>query len=189
MARKARVWYPGAVYHITCRGNRHSDIFIDDRDRYRYLHYLEETKEKYYFQLHSYCLMSNHVHLLLETKDYPISSIMRKLNSRYAIAFNKRHELDGHVFQGRFHSVLIESAEQFLTTSRYIHLNPYKANMVEKPEQYKWSSYQAFALSKPDPHVTTRHILHYFHTPENYKTYVTSKMMGPDPISQNSTNA
>ncbi|MFD4927433.1 transposase [Peribacillus butanolivorans] len=71
MPRKPRIWYPGAMYHITSRGNRHSNIFLDDKDRLRYLHHLEETKEKYFFELHSYCLMTNHVHLLLETMQHP----------------------------------------------------------------------------------------------------------------------
>ena len=164
MPRRPRIWYPGAMYHITSRGNRRSDIFLDDKDRFRYLRYLEETKERYYFELHSYCLMTNHVHLLLETKQHPIRAIMHKLNSRYAISFNKRHDHDGHLFQGRYHSVLIESIEQFTSTSRYIHLNPVQANIVKNPAEYKWSSYKAFQTGKPSKHVNPTQILHYFQT-------------------------
>ena len=105
MPRKPRVWYPGAVYHITSRGNRRSDIFLDDQDRLRYLRFLEQTKQLYFFELHSYCLMTNHVHLLLETKKHSISPIMQKLNSRYAMSFNKRYNREGHLFQGRYHSI------------------------------------------------------------------------------------
>lgn len=181
MPRRPRIWYPGAMYHITSRGNRRSDIFLDDKDRLRYLRYLEETKERYYFELHSYCLMTNHVHLLLETKQHPISDIMHKLNSRYAISFNKRHDHDGHLFQGRYHSVLIESIEQLTATSRYIHLNPVQANIVKNPADYKWSSYKVFQTGKPSKHVNPTQILHYFQTPQNYETYV---MRGSDPISQ-----
>ncbi|MFB6803830.1 transposase [Peribacillus butanolivorans] len=180
MPRKPRIWYPGAMYHITSRGNRHSNIFLDDKDRLRYLHHLEETKEKYFFELHSYCLMTNHVHLLLETMQHPISDIMHKLNSRYAISFNRRHDHDGHLFQGRYHSVLIESIEQFTATSRYIHLNPVKANIVKNPAEYKWSSYKAFQIGKPNMHVNPTQILHYFQTPQNYEEYV---MRGSDHIS------
>ncbi|MFJ5623538.1 REP-associated tyrosine transposase [Peribacillus loiseleuriae] len=175
------MWFPGAMYHITCRGNRRADIFYDDYDCLSYLHYLEETRMKYFFHLHAYCLMTNHLHLLLETKDDPTGIIMRKLNSRYAISFNKRHNLDGHVFQGRYHAVIIESPEHFTNTSRYIHLNPVKANIVQKPEQYKWSSYSAYAKGTLNRHITTSEILRYFQTSANYINYV----QGSDPISQN----
>ncbi len=181
MPRKNRVWFPGAIYHITCRGNRRGDIFYDDIDRLNYLYYLEDTRVKYFFHLHAYCLMTNHLHLLLETKDNPPGNIMRKLNSRYAISFNKRHNLDGHVFQGRYHAVMIDSHEHFTSTSRYIHLNPVKANIVQKPEQYKWSSYSAYAKGTPNRHIITNEILRYFQTPANYTSYV----QGSDPISQN----
>ena len=181
MPRKPRVWYPGAVYHITSRGNRRSDIFLDDKDRLRYLRYLEETKQRYFFELHSYCLMTNHVHLLLETKQHPISPIMQKLNSRYAMSFNKRYNREGHLFQGRYHSVLVESVEQFTATSRYIHLNPVRANIVKKPDEYKWSSYLAFQTGNPSQHVNPAGILQYFQTSQNYENYV---MRGSDPISQ-----
>jgi putative transposase len=180
MPRKTRVWFPGAMYHITCRGNRHSEIFYDDQDRHRYLSYLEDTRNTYFFKLHAYCLMTNHIHLLIETKNDPPSLIMRKLNSRYAISFNKRHQFDGHVFQGRYHATLIESPDHFTLTSRYIHLNPVTANIVKKPEQYKWSSYPAYILDTPNPHITTSEILRYFHTITNYITFV----QGSDPISQ-----
>ncbi|MBM7690723.1 REP element-mobilizing transposase RayT [Peribacillus deserti] len=175
MARKKRVWYPGAAYHLICRGNRGADLFLDDKDRNTYLSMLEETREKYEFFLHSYCLMSNHVHLLLQTISDPTGLIMSKLNTRYAIYFNKRYQQDGHVFQGRYYAQMIDSIEYLVQVSRYIHLNPLKAQLVEKPEDYKWSSYQAFLQGKPDKHATPAKILLYFNSPQNYKLYVDSR--------------
>lgn len=109
MARKFRTWYPGAMYHITSRGNRRSALFYDDIDRKTYLELLEETKAFYPFHLHAYCLMTNHIHLQLETTPHHTKCIMKMLNSRYALHFNKRHRLVGHVFQGRYGAELIET--------------------------------------------------------------------------------
>lgn len=172
MPRKLRIWFPGATYHITKRGNRKTDIFYDDKDRYKYLQLLEETRSKYPFILHSYCLMTNHIHLLLETiQDHP-KEIMRILNSRYAIYFNKRHQLVGHLFQGRYGAKIIDSPKYFLEASKYIHMNPVEANMVTHPHKYVWSSYQAFISKKDDPHITTDKILSYFSNSRNYKLFV-----------------
>ncbi|MFD6439266.1 transposase [Peribacillus sp. NPDC060186] len=165
MPRKLRIWYPGSIYHITSRGNRHSDIFLDDKDRLRYLHHVEKTKA--WLLPHT-----NHVHLLIETMQYPISDIMHKLNSCYSISFNRRNDHDEHLFQGRYHSVLIESIDNSRLTNRYIYLNPVKANIVKNPAEYKWSSYKAFQIGKPNMQVNPTLILHYFQTPQNYKRYV-----------------
>ncbi|PLT31848.1 transposase [Peribacillus deserti] len=179
MARKNRVWYPGAAYHLICRGNRRADLFLDDKDRNTYLTMLEETREKHEFFLHSYCLMSNHVHLLLQTISEPTNLIMSKLNTRYAIYFNKRYQQDGHVFQGRYHAEMIDSIEYLVKTSRYIHLNPLRAHLVEKPEDYKWSSYRAFLQGQPDRFATPDLILLYFNSPQNYRLYVDSRTEDP----------
>ncbi|WP_409296016.1 transposase [Peribacillus sp. SCS-26] len=178
MPRKNRVWYPGAAYHIICRGNRGADIFLDDKDRSTYLMMLEETREKYEFFLHSYCLMSNHIHLLLETISDPTRLIMGRLNSRYAIYFNKRYQQDGHVFQGRYFAEMIDSIDYLVQASRYIHLNPQKARLVQKAEEYNWSSYAAFLYGQPDRHATPDRILPYFQTPQNYRIYVESRENG-----------
>jgi len=174
LSRKTRVWFPGAMYHITSRGNRRSAIFFDDGDRKKYLDLLEETRERYPFLLHSYCLMDNHIHLLLETLTTPPGDIMKMLHSLYAIYFNKRHDLNGHVFQDRYKASLIDSPKYFLEASRYIHLNPLRAGLVEHPMDYKWSSFPAFVTSAKDPHVITEKILS--HVPEprrkNYFNYV-----------------
>ncbi|WP_462410861.1 transposase [Neobacillus sp. Marseille-QA0830] len=163
------------MYHITCRGNRKFDLFLDEQDFRTYLNLLEETRSFYPFHLHSYCLMTNHVHLLLETVDYPPTDIMKMINFLYAIYFNKRHELVGHVFEGRYKAKLIEDLHHFIVTSRYIHLNPVEANMVDSPELYPWSSYHAFNSDPdPDPHVNTTKLLSNFPEPqkENYQKFV-----------------
>lgn len=177
VARKPRIWFEGAMYHITSRGNRQSALFYDNKDRVVYLKLLEEVRGYYPFILHSYCLMTNHIHLQLETIKHHPQYIMQMLNSRYAIYFNKRHELVGHVFQGRYGSEIIDSIVYQLEVSRYIHLNPVDARIVHAPEDYRWSSYAAYTSNNTNPHVTTSKILSYFSHPqkENYRKYVEIK--------------
>ncbi|MBY0097314.1 transposase [Mesobacillus maritimus] len=174
MSRKHRIWYPGAKYHITSRGNRRAAIFYDDFDHQAYLEILEEVRNYFPFQLHSYCLMTNHLHLQIETIHHHPKEIMKMLNSQYAMHFNKRHHLVGHVFQGRYGAEIIETAEYFLEVSRYIHLNPVEANMVKNPHDYTWSSYSAYISNDLNPHITTSKILSHFPEPqkESYRKYV-----------------
>jgi putative transposase len=149
LSRDHRIWFPGAKYHITNRGNRRAAIFYDDFDHEEYLELLEKSRKHFPFHLHAYCLMTNHIHLLIETIHHHPKDSMKMLNSRYAMYFNKRHHLVGHVFEGRYGAELIDSAEYVLGVSRYIHLNPFEANMVKKPEDYLWSSYNAYSYRKP----------------------------------------
>lgn len=114
VSRKLRVWFPGVKYHITSRGNRRAAIFYDDFDREVYLQYLEEARRYFPYYLHSYCLMTNHIHLQFETIQHHPKDIMKMLNSRYAMYFNKRLHLVGHVFQGRYGSELIDSSTYLL---------------------------------------------------------------------------
>ncbi|PLT35783.1 transposase [Bacillus sp. V5-8f] len=176
MARKPRVWFPGAMYHITNRGNRRSSIFLDDKDKMKYLELLEETRSAHPYILHAYCLMTNHTHLQLETIETHPKEIMKMLNFRYAIYFNKRHELDGHVFQGRYGSELIDSRKYFLDVSRYIHLNPVEAGLVKNPGDYPWSSYTVYESGQPNTLVTTEKIFSCFDDPKLYREYVRGKI-------------
>jgi putative transposase len=179
MSRKPRNWYPGAVYHITDRGNRQMSIFMDDKDRFKYMELLEETRIYYPFTLHAYCLMTNHLHLLLETINHHPKDIMKMLNSRYGIYFNHRYDLIGHVFQGRYKSEMIDSAEYFLNASRYIHLNPIEASIVQDPAHYRWSSYSAYISNHQNPHISTERILSYFPEPQKdvYKRIIESDIV------------
>ncbi|RFU61155.1 REP-associated tyrosine transposase [Peribacillus glennii] len=172
MARKPRVWFPGAMYHITNRGNRRSSIFLDDEDRTKYLELLEKTRSAHPYILHAYCLMTNHTHLQIETIETQPKEIMNMLNFRYAIYFNKRHELEGHVFQGRYGSVMIDSREYFLEVSRYIHLNPVQAELVKHPADYPWSSYVVYESGPINSLVSTEKIFSCFDSPKLYRNYV-----------------
>lgn len=178
LARKPRLWFPGAIYHITNRGNRRSAIFYDDVDRKTYFELLEEARTYFPFHLHSYCLMTNHIHLQLEIIEHHPKEIMKRLNSQYAMYFNKRHQLVGHVFQGRYGSELLINTDYLLKVSRYIHMNPVEANMVKSPEEYLWSSYTSYITSSVNPHITTTKVLSHFPEPkkDNYRMFVEEKL-------------
>lgn len=144
MGRKKRVWIPHYFYHIVCRGNRRDPLFMDNGDFLTFLYILRKIHEKYPFELASYCLMTNHFHLQLRSTEQSISKIMALINKRYANYFNTRYNLTGHLFEKRFFDKVILSTSGMLEVSRYIHLNPVKANIVEKPEDYRWGSYLYF---------------------------------------------
>ncbi|WEG13132.1 transposase [Pullulanibacillus sp. KACC 23026] len=172
MPRRIRHWFPGATYHVYARGNRHSSIFLTPKDFAKYLSILLEVKEKYPFIVHSYCLMTNHLHLQIETSDHHIGDIMKLAHTKYAIYFNRMHQLDGHVFQGRYGSKLILDTHYFLEVSRYIHRNPLEANLVRSPEEYKWSSYSLYLNGEASPLIDPAKTLSHFYNIEAYKEFV-----------------
>lgn len=141
MSRPPRIIFPGAVYHVTSRGNRRAAIYHDRRDHLIWLETLAETVEKHAFKVYAYCLMPNHFHLLLETVDANLSEGMHMLNATYCQHFNKRHQLSGHVIQGRFHAVGVGKQKQLLAAARYISLNPVRAKLVSDPKEWQWSSH------------------------------------------------
>jgi putative transposase len=142
MPRPLRPAVAGGIYHVTVRGNRRQTIFISDGDRRRFLKLLAEVVRRYGWRCHAYCLMDNHFHLALETPVPNISGGMQRLNSGYATWFNRRHALDGHVFQGRFHSRLLETEWHLLELSRYVVLNPVRAGVCRAAGEWPWSSYR-----------------------------------------------
>ena len=150
MARKRRVWYPGATYHVMSRGNRRNAIFQDHADYLYFLELVSKVKGLYPFKIHSLCLMSNHFHMSLETMDTELWKIMQKILSVYAEEFNYRHGYTGHLFEGRYTACLVEDERYFLEVSRYIHLNPVKAAMVREPLAYDYSSYKLFVNQADD---------------------------------------
>ncbi len=162
MVRKKRVWYPGAKYHIISRGNKKKIIFLDKVDYQIYLNILKEVNRNYIFTVLSYCLMPNHIHLQLKTKDIEIWKIMQGINWRYARYFNERYNTVGHVFQGRYVSKIIENSYYNLIVNRYIHLNPVKDRLTFKPEDYRWSSYKIYLGEEKSELVDVREILDYF---------------------------
>jgi putative transposase len=160
--RKRRSWFPGAKYHITSRGIRKYPLFYEEDDFLKYLSLIKETQRTYPFLLQCYCLMTNHTHLQIETIEFPPSVIMKQLNTTYAKYFNSKYEFSGHVFEKRYGAELIDSPDYEKDVSKYIHLNPYIAGMVEAPEDYLWSSYRNYLLGEESPLITTQHILSYF---------------------------
>ena len=147
MARPLRIEYPGAVYHVTSRGNARESIFLEDTDRQIFLEVLEAVVGKYNWLCHAYCLMDNHYHILVETPDPNLSLGMRQLNGVYTQGFNRRHNRVGHVFQGRYKSILVEKNEHLLELCRYIVLNPVRAGLVSNPGKGDWSSYRSTAYA------------------------------------------
>ena len=145
MARPLRIEYPGAFYHVTSRGNERKPIFKSVRDREAFLGYLESATSRYGAIIHCYCLMDNHYHLLVETPDANLSAIMRHINGAYTSYFNVKRKRSGHLFQGRYKALLVDKDTYAMELSRYIHLNPVRAGITDRPEKYRWSSYRAFA--------------------------------------------
>ena len=164
MARKKRVWYPGAEYHVMNRGNRRGDIFRSSQDYEIYLMLLAKAKKRYPFHLMGYCLMTNHVHLHIRTIDVELWLIVQYVHYHYSRYFNTTYNLIGHLFQGRYTAKLIEEDDYTLITSRYIHLNPAKAKITERAEDYPWSSYSGMIHLQENEIVRVEYdlILNYF---------------------------
>jgi REP element-mobilizing transposase RayT len=144
MARRPRVHFPTALYHVIARGNQRQAIFSDEKDFRTYLSYLSEYKNKYSFHLYAYALMRNHLHLLMEAEESPLSKIMQVLQFRYTRYFNKRYRKVGHLFQGRYKAILCDKDVYLLELVRYIHLNPVRAGMVRRPEKYPWTGHLSY---------------------------------------------
>jgi REP element-mobilizing transposase RayT len=143
MARPLRLEFAGALYHLTARGNARADIFVDDGDRRLFLELLGKEIFQQGWRCYAYCLMDNHYHLLIETPEPNLVAGMRRFNGVYTQAFNRRHGRVGHVFQGRYKSILVDKDSYGLELSRYIVLNPVRARRVKRAENWAWSSYRA----------------------------------------------
>jgi len=148
MARPLRIEFPGAVYHVTARGNARAAIFLNDDDRRRFLALLTETAGRRGWTCHAYCLMDNHYHLMLETAAANLGRGMRQINGVYTQRFNRAHDRVGHVFQGRYKAILVEKQAYLLELCRYVVLNPVRAGMVAAPGDWAWSSYRRMASQR-----------------------------------------
>jgi putative transposase len=170
----------GGVFHVTARGNRRQPIFNDDRDRERFLSLLTEVVSRSGWRCHAFCLMPNHYHLLIETPEPNLSTGMYRLNGSYAQWFNRRHGVDGHLFQRRFHSALVGSIWHLVELSRYIVLNPVRAGLCSHPGEWRWSSYRAtIGIGRRPALLTVHWLLRQFgRTPEqarvSYREFVES---------------
>lgn len=172
MARKKRIWYPGAQYHVMTRGNRRTNLFKKSEDFYEYIKILFDIKQRFPFKLYAYCLMDNHIHLQIKTQEAKLSTIMQQINTIYSRYFNQEYNLVGHTFQGRYRAELIETDAYMLETNRYIHNNPVHAKMVKSPLDYKWSSYFAFVYGRDDHLVDHEEFLQLFKDTEAYIDFI-----------------
>jgi REP element-mobilizing transposase RayT len=151
MSRPLRIEFAGAIYHVTSRGDRREDIVIDDTDRLLLLAVLGQAMERFDAQALSYCLMSNHYHFVLHTRQANLSRLMRHVNGVYTQAFNRRHDQGGHLFQGRFKAILVDRESYLLEVCRYVELNPVRAGLVARAGDWAWSSYRAHIGVTPSP--------------------------------------
>jgi REP element-mobilizing transposase RayT len=152
MSRQLRIEYPGAFYHVYSRGNQRQPIFFSDEDRFYFLKILREAHERLGCIVHLYCLMDNHYHITLETPAANLSQIMHFLNTTYSVYLNKKHDRCGHLFQGRFKAILVQADAYAKVLTTYIHGNPVRKKIVERPEHFPWSSCQDYyGLRCPPP--------------------------------------
>ena len=149
MSRPLRIELAGGLYHVTSRGDRREDIFVNDADREKWLALLGEVCKRFNWRCHAYCLMSNHYHIVVETVEANLSRGMRQLNGVYTQYVNRSHDRIGHVFQGRYKAILVEKDSHLLELARYVVLNPVRARMVKDVSRWPWSSYRAMIGEAP----------------------------------------
>lgn len=164
MAKKPPVWFPGAIYYIHWHGSGNENIFSSDKDYLSFLSTLENVRYQYPFYLHSYCLTSNCIHLLLETTHVHINDILKKLDFDYTSYFTSTYFSLRYLVKGK--CWLIDSADHFLQASKFIHLTPYRTNMFTTSKDYRWSSYISFISLIPNDHVVTSRIHTFFPDPK-----------------------
>jgi REP element-mobilizing transposase RayT len=178
MSRPLRLEYEGAVYHVTARGNERGKVFFTKADYRKFKEYLHEGQTKFGFILHCYVLMTNHYHLLIETPAGNLSQIMHYVNGSYTTYINIKRKRSGHLFQGRYKAILVDKESYLLELSRYLHLNPVRANMVQSPAEYPHSSYAAY-IGEDDGLAHTADLLFLFSkdmqaAKQKYKVFVES---------------
>jgi putative transposase len=181
MARKPRIEYPGAFFHIIVRGNNRQEIFHGDEDRKNYLKRLATFLDEDKVTLYCFCLMTNHVHLLVEMGESPLSRVIQRLHTWYAHYYNQKYKRVGHLFQGRYKAMLCDKAAYLLELVRYIHLNPVRSGITSNPREYPWSSHRAYLGEETHPGLNTDLVLSQFatnvlHARELYERFVMGKL-------------
>jgi len=151
MARPLRIEYEKAFYHIVQRGTERKEIFKTEKDKERFLGYLDQAYDRYHSKCHAFSLMDNHYHLIIETPKANISKIMHYLNTSYAVYYNTKHKRVGPLYQGRYKAILIDTDGYLHHLSRYIHLNPVRAKIVDDPIEYRWTSYKYYIGKEKSP--------------------------------------
>ena len=159
MARRPRIHLPGGVYHVMLRGNGGQEIFLDPGDGAQFLDLLAEGTARFGFRCHGYCLMPNHVHLVLQPGAAPLSGAMQNLSFRYTRHVNARERRVGHLFQGRYKAILVDADAYLLELVRYVHLNPVRAGLCDGPEAWRWSGHRAYLGRAAAPFLTTDWVL------------------------------
>lgn len=188
MSRPLRFEFPGALYHVTARGDRQQAIYRDDTDRLFWLEVLKKTCERFNFSVHGFCQMTNHYHLLVETGDANLSRGMRQLNGIYSQYFNRRHRVVGHLFQGRYKAILVQKEAHLREAARYVVLNPVRAGMVRLPDDWHWSSYHLVtSLDASPPWMQTNLILAQFGATrleaiQAYRSFIVAGIGGSNPF-------
>ncbi|MCH9770447.1 MAG: transposase [Gammaproteobacteria bacterium] len=172
MSTRNRIYYPGAIYHIYTRGNNKKNIFHDDLDKKLMYRLLEKFSGKYNVNLYAFCLMSNHIHLLVEVSDVGIDKFMHSVCQRHSALFNKKYNQVGHLFQSRYNAILVDSENYFLKLVQYIHQNPVKAKLVSDAEQYYWSSHNIYLGKAQLKWVHTNVVLQHFSSLREYKEFI-----------------
>lgn len=159
MPRRPRVHVAGAFYHVTLRGNHRQAIFRHAADRTTLNNIVAEQLEKFAARLHAYCWMTNHLHLLVQVSDIPLGRPMQRITARYARWFQSTLPTTGHLFERRYHALLVDADSYLLEVVRYIHLNPVRAEIVRDPNEYRWSSHGVYLGDRREPWVTTDFVL------------------------------
>lgn len=172
MARRPRLFAPGLLYHVIVRGNQRRKTFLNHTDYQAYLERLGRYRRRYDYTVHAYCLMPNHVHLLVESSRQPLGKFMQGLQQSYSQYFNLHHRKSGHVFQGRYKAIVCDKDEYLLQLIRYIHLNPVRAGMVKAPERYLYSGHRAYLEGKPSQTIDPSKVLSLMGGKARYRGFV-----------------
>jgi REP element-mobilizing transposase RayT len=172
MARRPRIFAPGLLYHVIVRGNQRQKTFLSRRDYQVYLERLARYHQKHNVTIYAFCLMSNHVHLLLECGREPLSKFMQGLQQSYTQYFNHYHDKAGHLFQGRYKAIICEKDEYLLELVRYIHLNPVRAKAARNAEEYLYSGHRSYLSGKPTEVIDPRPVLDLLGGPKAYRRFV-----------------
>jgi REP element-mobilizing transposase RayT len=176
MARRPRLFAPGLLYHVIVRGNQRQKTFLDESDYQAYLERLGRYRRKFGHTIHAFCVMPNHVHLLVESSHEPLAKFMQGLQQSYSQYFNLRHRKTGHVFQGRYKAIVCQQDEYLLQLIRYIHLNPIRAGMVKEPEQYLYSGHRAYLEGKATEVIDPRKVLGLMGGRARYRAFIRDGM-------------
>jgi REP element-mobilizing transposase RayT len=172
MARRPRLFAPGVLYHVIARGNHRQKTFFAAADYQAYLDRLGRYRKQFGVTVHAYCLMPNHVHLLVETGSPPLSRFMQGVQQSYTQYFNRHHRKVGHLFQGRYQAIVCDKDEYLLSLIRYIHQNPVRAKLVRKPDEYRYSGHRGYMEGQVSEVLDSRRVLRMLGGPKGYRRFV-----------------